>query len=211
MHHGQIGAEQLPADTRTPRNSAEPGRAASAHTSDELLAAERRSSCGRNSNEQPGSYHVSNVPYGSASLGGTVESESLDATGDSVSTGLERWKAAISLTTMQMMERRMQSMHATPPGSVSGGAQKSSAAPAAGQQHAPGAPAGAAAARLPSTPEGALGLANAAAAGRGTAVGMGARSSNSSGAASAVQQPQPLRLQTLIGQGSFGSVYLGTW
>jgi hypothetical protein len=39
------------------------------------------------------------------------------------------------------------------------------------------------------------------------------RRSNSSGAEGAVpaQQPQPLRLNMLIGQGSFGSVYLGTW
>jgi hypothetical protein len=35
--------------------------------------------------------------------------------------------------------------------------------------------------------------------------------SNSSGADVPAPAQQPLRLQMLIGQGSFGSVYLGTW
>jgi hypothetical protein len=146
--HCGICAEQLPANTRTPKNSEEQERAVSRRTSDESYAGSAGpSSRVRNSGEQPGSYHVSNASYGSASLGGTVESESLSATGDSVSTGLERWKAAISMTTMQMMERRMaQSLHATPPSSGSGGSQQSSAAAAAAQQCSVRSPAGAAAA-----------------------------------------------------------------
>jgi hypothetical protein len=48
---------------------------------------------------------------------------------------------------------------------------------------------------------------NAAAAGGGG----GVRCSNSRGAEGLAQAQQPLRLQMLIRQGSFGSVYLGTW
>jgi hypothetical protein len=183
-----------------------------------LLVAGRRSSRACISNEHPGSYHVSNGSYGSTSLGGTVEggtveSESLDATGDSVSTGLERWKAAISMTTMQMMERRMaQSLHPTPPSSVSGGSRQSPAVTTAGQHQAVGAPAAAGAAkRLFGVSGQPVGPATAASGGRATPAASGVSRSNSSGADVPAPAQQPLRLQMLIGQGSFGSVYLGTW
>jgi hypothetical protein len=208
--HCGICAEQLPADTRTPKNSEERERAVSCRTIDESYAGP--SSRVRNSGEQPGSYHVSNNSYGSASLGDTVESESLDATGDSVSTGLERWKAAISMTTMQMMERRMaQSLHPTPPSSGSGGSQQSSAAAAAAQQRSVRSPAGAAAAAAAAGGMLAQGPGVPPAAQNSAAGGGGVRRSNSRGAEGLAQAQQPLRLQMLIGQGSFGSVYLGTW
>jgi hypothetical protein len=217
-HQGRISAGQLAANTETPRNSDERQRAACSPTSDELLVAGRRSSRARNSSEQPGSYHVRNGSYGSTSLGGTVESGSADATTDSVSTVLERWKAAISMTTMQMMERRMaQSLHATSIHSQSGSRQ-SPADSIACQQQAAGAPAGAAAAaagvakKLFGVSGHPIGLARADSAGRATALGAGmGRSNSSSGAEAVAQAQQPLRLQMLIGQGSFGSVYLGTW
>ncbi|WIA35332.1 hypothetical protein OEZ86_003786 [Tetradesmus obliquus] len=202
--HCQICSERLPADPL--RNSLESERGAVSAASSAAAVAARRASrdlCSNSSGQHVGSYQLSRNSKGSTSLGGTVESESLDVTGDSVSTGLERWKAAISLTTMQMMERRMQqSLHTTPPSSTSGASQQYAACAAAA---AGGAAAGAAAVprRLydGQGPGGAVGAAGASVVGR----------SNSSSVESAVPAQQPLRLQMMIGQGSFGSVYLGTW
>eukprot|EP00883_Tetradesmus_obliquus_P006895 jgi/Sobl393_1/17454/SZX64266.1 len=213
--HCQICAERLPADP--PRCSNDSERAAVASHAAGALAARRGSRdhlCSNSSGQHAGSYLLSRNSDCSTSLGGTmestvegtVESESLDVTGDSVSTGLERWKAAISLTTMQMMERRMQqSLHTTPPTSASGSSQQQllpmqgTAAAAVGSHS--GAVAAAKQLYDEQGPGGALGAAGASAVGR----------SNSSSVESAVPAQQPLRLQTMIGQGSFGSVYLGTW
>jgi hypothetical protein len=203
--HKQISEERLPANS--PRNSDESERAGRPSTNS---AAVSSSSQGRLA-ASAGSFPVRNS-QGSSSLGcagGSAQSESVDATGDSVSTGLERWKAAISLTTMKMMERRMQQLHTSPYSSASGSSSQQSPALAAAALAAPGAAAAAAAARRVS--EGQCPGAGAAA-GRAAGMGVRSRSSTSSGAESAaVPVQQPLRLQTLIGQGSFGSVYLGTW
>uniref|UniRef100_A0A383W883 Protein kinase domain-containing protein n=1 Tax=Tetradesmus obliquus TaxID=3088 RepID=A0A383W883_TETOB len=220
--HCQICAERLPADP--PRCSNDSERAAVASSAAGALAARRASRdhlYSNSSGQLAGSHLLSRNSDCSTSLGGTVEStvegtvesESLDVTGDSVSTGLERWRAAISLTTMQMMERRMQqSLHTTPPSSASGSSQQQqqqqqqqypACAAAAAGAHG-GAAAAAAGSRKQSDGQGpgvVLGAAGASAVGR----------SNSSSVESAVPAQQPLRLQTMIGQGSFGSVYLGTW
>jgi hypothetical protein len=202
--HKQISAERLPANS--PRNSDESERAGRPSTNSARDGAAVSSSSQGRLAASAGSFPVSSS-QGSSSLGcagGSAQSESVDATGDSVSTGLERWKAAISLTTMKMMERRMQQLHTSPYSSASGSSSQQSPALAAAALAAPGA--AAAAARLS---EGQCPGAGAAA---GRAAGTGVRSRSSSGAESAaVPVQQPLRLQTLIGQGSFGSVYLGIW
>jgi hypothetical protein len=201
--HRQICAKQLPANSHEcaragrPRTNSDSDRAAASSGSQGWLATSAES------------YNVSNNLHGNDSLGyagGSTQSESVDATGDSVSTGLERWKAAIRLTTMQMMERKMQQLHTSPYSSASGSGSQQSPTLAAAALAAPGAAAAARRVSKGQSPGG------AAAAGRAAGPGAGSRSSNSSGAESAaVPVQQPLRLQTLIGQGSFGSVYLGTW
>lgn len=112
---------------------------------------------------------------------------------NTVASGLQRWKAAISMTTLQLMERRVQSLHATPP-STEG---SNRLPPSAGGATAGTARASSASGRL-------LPAAVAAAAAAG---GSGGRQP----APPPVQPPLSLQLQGLIGQGSFGCVYLGLW
>eukprot|EP00879_Flechtneria_rotunda_P020363 GHRR01021415.1.p1 GENE.GHRR01021415.1~~GHRR01021415.1.p1 ORF type:complete len:591 (+),score=196.37 GHRR01021415.1:254-1774(+) len=115
---------------------------------------------------------------------------------DAVARGLERWKAAISSTAMQLMERRMQSLHSTP-SSYQGSNDGASlaAAPGTGGTVA-GGPAGFAAAT-------------------GDAIYPGALISETIISGQAVQHAAvaapTLQLQEVLGQGSFGCVYLAMW
>jgi hypothetical protein len=92
---------------------------------------------------------------------------------DSISLGLDRWKAAISTTTMQLMERRMQMVQG---GSSSG---TTSVRTHSGASSRPARPGGA------------------------------SRAAPGGSAAAAQQQSTGLQIHQLIGQGSFGCVWLG--
>ncbi|KAF8060546.1 RPL6 [Scenedesmus sp. PABB004] len=119
-------------------------------------------------------------------LGGGSRSADSDPGDNTVASGLARWKTAISATTMQLMERRMASAGQTMAmaGSASSAGSGSRRSP---QAAALAAAAGGAAAREPSG------------GGRGGPPAAGGAPANS------------LQLQGLLGQGSFGAVYLATW
>lgn len=113
-----------------------------------------------------------------------------DVLHDSVASGMQRWRAAVSSTTMLLMERRMDAAGVGAAPTHSGGVCGSSGV--VGRQGSDVSDEAAAAA----TPA----QQTAAAAGGG-------------GAAYRVAAPPPPQLQLgeLLGTGSFGSVYIGTW
>jgi hypothetical protein len=106
-----------------------------------------------------------------------------DGVSASVAAGLQAWQAAISSTTLTMMERRLQ--QCLLPGQPSRQPWAS---------HTP------AASLLPAAAAAAAGLPCSA-----------AGSCSGSEEAGSGQVQQALQLSQLLGQGSFGSVYLGTW
>jgi len=117
--------------------------------------------------------------------GGSGSSSAME---QSIAQGLERWSAAVSATTMQLMKRRLQvNNHSVLYPASSGSGSNSGRIPAG---------------RVQALESGALGR-------DGSAV-------SPSVAGSAAGRPgsdsaPPLQLQSIIGTGSFGSVYLGTW
>ncbi|KAI8470186.1 MAG: hypothetical protein J3K34DRAFT_521543 [Monoraphidium minutum] len=156
---------------------------------------------------------------GGASGGGGGQ-ESAMSLHESVAAGMQRWRSAVSSTTMALMERRM----AQPGGAGGGGA-----GPQSGSSSNGGGGGGAAASsgrgellRAGSEtrssccnaiggggePDGARGPASAAALGGGGGDAGGSGSANNSGSAFAAPQ---LQLLHILGSGSFGSVWLAHW
>jgi len=115
-----------------------------------------------------GSARAGSLPSGAATS---------SASSDSISQGLDRWRAAISTTTMQLMERRMQLVQGSPSCSSTTASIR--------------------------TPSGVSSRLSRTQAGAG-----GQRELSASGTA-APQQSTGLQIHHLIGQGSFGSVWLG--
>lgn len=112
------------------------------------------------------------LPSGAASSSAVASSSS-----DSITQGLDRWRAAISTTTMQLMERRMQLVQGSPSCSST-----------------------TASIRTPSGVSSRLSRPQA---------GAGGQRELSVSSTPASQQSTGLQIHHLIGQGSFGSVWLG--
>lgn len=116
---------------------------------------------------------------GSLPSGGPSSSAAHSSSSDSITLGLDRWKAAISTTTMQLMERRMQ-MASTSVSTSSASVRT---------------PSNSSSKRLGGLASGSV---------------RSQLSGGSSGNAAVQQQSTGLQIHQLIGQGSFGSVWLGT-
>jgi len=122
----------------------------------------------------------------------TTETGSSSNLQDSVAAGMQRWRAAVSSTTMLLMERRMDAAAAlAPPGTdSSGGTGKGgNARSIPSQQHGPQQQLAA------DTPQ------------RDPHIAVGQQ--QGSGGNNLAQQQ--LQLLELLGQGSFGSVFLALW
>jgi hypothetical protein len=101
---------------------------------------------------------------------------------DNVAAGMQRWRAAVSSTTMLLMERRMDAAAALIPATDSG----TSMAP--------------------------LGVSDASTAQHsGQQADAQQQQSGSAGSGDNVVGGQQMQLQELLGQGSFGSVFLAVW
>ncbi|KAF8060547.1 D-xylose 1-dehydrogenase NADP(+) 2 [Scenedesmus sp. PABB004] len=134
-----------------------------------------------------------------------------DSLADSVAAGMQRWRAAVSSTTMLLMERRMDAAHqgasATGAGSCAGSGSWHGMARGAGGGSSGGCgegePGG-------GDVEGGGGARGGGA--LGAATGADALAAAAAGAAAAgAAAGQQLQLQELLGQGSCGCVYLATW
>ncbi|WIA15154.1 hypothetical protein OEZ85_001840 [Tetradesmus obliquus] len=149
------------------------------------------------SSEQSGGLHTADAPLSDGPSSLASGSRSASGSGDpnlnTVVTGLQRWRTAISNTTMQVMERRMHSVHSTPP--LGSSATSSSRLTTLS---------GATSAALVQGTAGPQSAAEAAAA----AAAAGRQMQQA--AADAAAMPS-LQLLGLLGQGSFGSVYMGIW
>jgi hypothetical protein len=167
-------AEQLPVahvvKQQLPAQGGSSGHSAALHTADMPLSSDGPSSLASGSRSASGS--------GYPNLNAVV-------------TGLQRWKTAISSTTMQVMERRMHSIHSTPPlGSMNASSSRTTTG------------SGATGVGLSQSPAGAGSAAAAAAAVRGQP--------QQAAVAAAAAMPS-LQLLGVLGQGSFGCVYMGIW
>lgn len=121
---------------------------------------------------------AASLPSAAPSSSAAMSSSSLS---DSLSLGLDRWKAAISTTTMQLMERRMQLVHG--PATSSTGSMRTASGgsrPSRAQAGGPG----------------------AASRGQGRL---------QQGSTPPSQQQSGLQIHHMIGKGSFGSVWEGLW
>lgn len=123
-------------------------------------------------------------PYSSS-----AEAEGGNSLQDNVAAGMQRWRAAVSSTTMLLMERRMDAAAALPPPESSSACTRTSSLGATGAEGQAAMQQQAGPAVQPPDADGGPG-----------SVGN-----------SAAAMPQQLQLQELLGQGSFGSVFLALW
>lgn len=107
--------------------------------------------------------------------------------------GLERWNQAVSQTTLQLMQRRLQSNNAMFGHASSIGGSSSVTGSVAGSQQRP---------KQQHSPLGSPAISPAPSA---------AAPAAGSGGLSGGETEQGLQLLSMIGTGSFGSVYLGSW
>jgi serine/threonine protein kinase len=127
-----------------------------------------------------------------------------------IASGLERWNAAVSQTTLQIMQRRLQSNNAlysqggSTAGSSLGGGGVSGGCNSQQQQRLRTTPAASTARSISeSTPEALRQQRCAALPASAAAVTAEARAGSDG--------KQGLQLHSVIGTGSFGSVYIGSW
>lgn len=137
---------------------------------------------------------------GQQPVAGSISSTGASSVEQTIAHGLERWNAAVSTTTLQLMQRRLQSNNALYSALTAGGSSL-------------GATTAAAAAATPAAnPSQQQQQQQQPSRGRATAVpSVTSAASSSSAGADGVDQEHGLQLHGMIGTGSFGSVYLGSW
>jgi hypothetical protein len=124
-----------------------------------------------------------------------------------IANGLERWNAAVSQTTLQIMQRRLQSNNAlySQGGSTAGSSLGGAASGGCGSQQQQ---------RLRSTPAAPSSTVSEATSAAQRQQGAALPASAAAAAAEAragSDGEQGLQLHSVIGTGSFGSVYIGSW
>jgi len=139
---------------------------------------------------------------GQQPVAGSSTSTGASSVQQTIAHGLERWNAAVSMTTLQLMQRRLQSNNALYSALTAGGSSLGATTAAAA----------AAAVANPSQQQQqqqqpSRGRASTAAP---SVISAGSSSSAGTGA-DGVDQEHGLQLHGMIGTGSFGSVYLGSW